>query len=44
VKRQAENINLWKEGMELEAKYVRKKDLTNFVSQEVIGHKKVCPF
>jgi len=40
VKRQASNLNLLKDGMDLDAKYVRKKDLSSFLPPEVIGKKK----
>jgi hypothetical protein len=40
VKNQAGNIGVWKEGMELEAKYVRRKELIHFLPAEVLGKTK----
>jgi len=37
VKAQAMNLTMWKDGMELEAKYVRKKDLVKCLPLSVLG-------
>lgn len=41
VKNQAVHLNLWKDGMELEAKYVRRKELNQYLPQSILKKKKV---
>ncbi|XP_021947220.1 poly(A) polymerase type 3 isoform X2 [Folsomia candida] len=40
VKNQAVHLNLWKDGMELEAKYVRRKELNQYLPQSILKKKK----
>jgi hypothetical protein len=42
VKNDALNLNLWKDGMELEAKYVRRKELSQYLPPGILRKTTVC--